>query len=47
MQESFQINHETLVNMAAMNNKKTKSMECSDLKNHQLAILLFSADRAF
>ena len=47
MQESFQMNHETLVNMAAINNKKTKSMECSYLKDHQLAFLLFSAGKAF
>ena len=29
--------------MAAINKKKTKSMECSYLKDHQLAFLLFSA----
>ena len=33
--------------MAAINNKKTKSMECSYLKNRQLAFLLYSAGRAF
>ena len=33
--------------MAAINNKKKKSMECSYLKDHQLAFLLFSAGRAF
>ena len=31
--------------MAAVNNKKTKNMECSYLKDHQLAFLLFSAGR--
>ena len=43
MQESFQMNHETQVNMAAINNNKAESMECSYLK---LALLLFSASRA-
>ena len=31
------MNHETKVNMVAINNKKTKIMECSYLKDHQLA----------
>ena len=30
------MNHETKVNMAAINNKKTKSTECSYLMDHQL-----------
>ena len=33
--------------MAAINNKKTKSMECPYLKDHQLAFLLFSAGKTF
>ena len=37
------MNHETYVNMAAINKNKTESMECSYLK---LSLFLFSASRA-